>query len=219
MLKHEILNPLNIVSTSLENLEREIPETEHSIKYLKKTRRGIGRLGSIVQSLAEASSLEDALTPGTEEQFDLNELLNEYLDNYQNTHPLQYFRVQLPDQPIPFVGWPYAIEQMLDNLLNNAVDYSDPGKPIDIMVSMNGDDDIDNIQISILNEGAAIPEDIRDTLFESMVTSRKESNPDQPHLGLGLYIVRLVADHHNGTVIYKNREDVEGSTFTVTINL
>lgn len=219
MLKHEILNPLNIVSTSLENLEREIPETEHSIKYLKKTRRGIGRLGSIVQSLAEASSLEDALTPGTEEQFDLNELLNEYLDNYQNTHPLQYFRVQLPDQPIPFVGWPYAIEQMLDNLLNNAVDYSDPGKPIDIMVSMNGDDDIDNIQISILNEGAAIPTEIRDTLFESMVTSRKESNPDQPHLGLGLYIVRLVADHHNGTVIYKNREDVEGSTFTVTINL
>jgi len=216
MLKHEILNPLNIVSTSLENLEREIPETAKSSEYLKKTRRGIGRLGSIVQSLAEASSLEDALTPGTEEQFDLNELLHEYLDNYQNTHPLQYFKIQLPDLPIPFTGWPYAIEQMLDNLLNNAIDYSYAGSPIELTVTNTQDN---TVQISILNEGPAIPAEIRDSLFESMVSSRKESNPEQPHLGLGLYIVRLVADHHNGNVIYMNRENIEGSSFTVTFNL
>lgn len=217
MLKHEILNPLNIVSTSLEHLEQEIPETEKSQKYLRKSRRGIGRLGSMVQSLAEASSLEDALTPGSEEPFDLRELLEEYLDNYQNTHTLHHFQVTLPDNPLPINGWPYAIEQMLDNLLNNAIDYSFPGKPIEVEAQL--DEAQKEVTISISNEGPPIDIEIRDTLFESMVSSRKESNPERPHLGLGLYVVRLVATHHGGQVIAHNREQTEGSRFTVTLPL
>jgi two-component system, OmpR family, sensor histidine kinase ChvG len=216
MLKHEILNPLNIVATSLEHLEREIPRTEKSQKYLRKSRKGIGRLGSMVQSLTEASNFDEALAPGSEEDFDLHELLDEYLDNYQNTHTLQLFQIELPDHAIPIRGWPYAIEQLLDNLLNNAVDYSDPGTPINVRVvhqKRRG------IEISILNEGPPIDEGIRDTLFESMVSSRKESNPERPHLGLGLYIVRLVATHHGGGVSAKNRTDLEGSCFTVTLPL
>ena len=217
MLKHEILNPLNIVSTSLEHLEQEIPETEKSQKYLRKSRRGIGRLGSMVQSLAEASSLEDALAPGSEEPFDLRELLEEYLDNYQNTHTLHHFQVTLPDTPTPLNGWPYAIEQMLDNLLNNAIDYSFPGKPIEVEAQLN--EAQKEITISVSNEGPPIDIEIRDTLFESMVSSRKESNPERPHLGLGLYVVRLVATHHGGQVIAHNREQTEGSRFTVTLPL
>ena len=236
MLKHEILNPLNTVSTSLENLEREIPATENSQKYLKKTRRGIERLGSMVQSLAEASSLEDALTPGSEEPFDLQQLLQEYLENYQNAHPQQQFEVQLPNYPIEIHGWPYAIEQMLDNLLNNALDYSRKETPVGVAVSVNWEGDPRSsssaesnqkkghkphgtVQISILNEGPSIPPEIRDTLFESMVSSRRESNPKRPHLGLGLFVVRLVATHHGGAVVSENREDTEGSRFTVTLPL
>ncbi|MBT3307908.1 MAG: hypothetical protein HN382_00200 [Gammaproteobacteria bacterium] len=215
MLKHEILNPLNIVSTSLEHLEQEIPESEMSQKYLRKSRRGIGRLGSMVQSLAEASSLEEALAPDSEEPFDLRELLDEYLDNYQNTHTLQHFNIELPEESILLAGWPYAIEQMLDNLLNNAVDYSDPGCPIDVTVTLSES----KVTIHICNEGPAIDQEIRDTLFESMVSSRKESNPERPHLGLGLYIVRLVATHHGGKVIAQSREELEGSCFTVVLPL
>ncbi len=215
MLKHEILNPLNIVSTSLEHLEQVIPNSDESSKYLHKSRRGIGRLGSMVQSLAEASSLEDALTPGSEELFDLRELLEEYLDNYQNTHTLQHFNIDLPSDRVSLNGWPYAIEQMLDNLLNNAVDYSDPGRPIDIVIHTTSD----TVQISICNEGPPIDEEIQDTLFESMVSSRKESHSEKPHLGLGLYIVRIVATHHGGKVGASNRQDVEGCCFTVTLPL
>ena len=224
MLKHEILNPLNIVSTSLEHLEQEIPDTETSQKYLHKSRRGISRLGSMVQSLAEASSFEEALVPGSEEAFDLNELLEEYLDNYQNTHTLQLFQIDRPGQPILMDGWPYAIEQLLDNLLNNAVDYCYPGIPIEVRISLSNNPPHKpgskrNVEISILNQGAPIDQEIHDTLFESMVSSRKESNPERPHLGLGLYIVRLVATHHGGKGTARNRIEVEGSCFTVTLPL
>jgi two-component system sensor histidine kinase ChvG len=169
----------------------------------------------MVQSLAEASSLEEALVPDSEEPFDLHELLEEYLENYQNTHTLQQFHIVLPEGKIKLAGWPYAIEQMLDNLLNNAVDYSDPGRPIDVIINRNAQE----LQIQIFNEGPPIDREIRDTLFESMVSSRKESNPERPHLGLGLYIVRLVVTHHRGSVVAHNREDVEGSCFTVTLPL
>ncbi len=213
MLKHEILNPLNIVSTSLEHLEQAIPATEQSHNYLIKSRRGIGRLGSMVQSLAEASSLEDALAPGSEEPFDLQQLLEEYLDNYRNTHLDHAFTVSLPSQPIPLKGWPYAIEQMLDNLLNNAIDYSLPNHPIEIIVKQQ----TDTVQIAILNRGPAIDEEIRDSLFESMVSSRRESDSERPHLGLGLYIVRLVAIHHGGSVTAENERGVDGACFTVRL--
>ena len=66
--------------------------------------------------------------------------------------------------------------------------------------------------------GPLIPEALVGRLFESLFEQR-QGDDDKPHFGLGLYIVRLVAEFHGGTAVAANRDDGSGVTFTVTLPL
>ncbi|CAN0534742.1 unnamed protein product, partial [Scytosiphon promiscuus] len=79
-LRHEINNPLNTMSTSLQNLEQEFPELAEN-KYLDSAKRGVIRIGSIVQNLADAANLEDSLESEEMEPVDINQLLESYVAN------------------------------------------------------------------------------------------------------------------------------------------
>ena len=72
--------------------------------------------------------------------------------------------------------------------------------------------------LSVSNYGPLLPEDIQSTLFDSMVSSR-DKRGDEPHLGLGLYIVRLITEFHQGSVNASNRADGKGVVFTVNLPL
>jgi len=78
--------------------------------------------------------------------------------------------------------------------------------------------DDDHAKISILNEGPTIPEKLRERLFDPMVSFGK-TNAKHSHLGLGLFVVRLISEYHNGSAWAENRNDVEGVTVTVSIPL
>ena len=60
----------------------------------------------------------------------------------------------------------------------------------------------------------ALPEDMNDELFNSMVSIRKQSSDVEPHLGLGLYVARLIAEFHNGKISASNLDD-ERVCFTI----
>ena len=64
------------------------------------------------------------------------------------------------------------------------------------------------------NRGPVLPENMQHNLFDSMVSVREIRN-DEPHLGLGLHIVRLISEFHQGHVSAGNREDNKGVIFTV----
>jgi two-component system sensor histidine kinase ChvG len=69
--------------------------------------------------------------------------------------------------------------------------------------------------IQVLNQGPTLPDKMKNNLFDSMVSMR-EKRGKQPHLGLGLYIVRLIVEYHQGTVKADNIKDDSGVVFTVT---
>jgi signal transduction histidine kinase len=81
---------------------------------------------------------------------------------------------------------------MLDKLVGNAVDFSTPGTSIDVVVERQAG----NIILEVRNQGPSLPEEMTDKLFQSMVSIRDDKGPEDPHLGLGLYIVRLIAEAH-----------------------
>ncbi|MDP6376474.1 MAG: histidine kinase dimerization/phospho-acceptor domain-containing protein, partial [Pseudomonadales bacterium] len=84
-LRHEINNPLNTLSTSLQNLAEENPEVRDS-KYLESAKRGVIRIGSIVQNLADAANLEEALEAEELEVVDIQQLLANYIANCQQAN-------------------------------------------------------------------------------------------------------------------------------------
>jgi two-component system, OmpR family, sensor histidine kinase ChvG len=73
------------------------------------------------------------------------------------------------------------------------------------------------IRLSIANQGPPLPPDMQGRLFDSMVSVRTEQSRDEPHLGLGLYIVRLIAEFHGGEARAENLADARGVRFLVRV--
>lgn len=98
---------------------------------------------------------------------------------------------------------------MLDKLVDNAVDFSGDGETISIDLAA-GDD---LLTMSVTNPGPPLPERMRSQLFDSMVSMR--SGKDSRHLGLGLYVAKLIAEGHGGSISAHNTD--EGVCFSVSI--
>lgn len=213
-LRHEINNPLNALSTSLENLEAE-DTGEARDKYLGAAKRGVIRIGTIVQNLADAASLEEALQTEELEVVDLQELVESYLHNAKSTHQDREFRYLGTVTQVPAEVSDFRMEQLLDKLIDNAVDFSPPGSVIVVKL----DKGHEHLTLSVANQGPTIADDMMENVFDSMVSIR-ESNPDNRlHFGMGLYVVRIIAAHHGGSVSVRNLADLSGVEVKVSLPL
>lgn len=211
-LRHEINNPLNTLSTSLQNLEAE-ESAEARQKYLEAAKRGVNRIGMIVQNLADAASLEDALQAEEIEIIDLYEMIQNYLSNCRSIHTDRVFRYQGVEQTIKTEVSDFRIEQLLDKLVDNAMDFSESGSTITIGINADARD----LTLFVTNQGPTIEDDMVENIFDSMVSVR-ESNPDNRlHFGMGLYVVRIIAEHHGGSVKAANLFDGKGVSIKVTL--
>ncbi len=212
-LAHEFSNPLNVVHSSLDNLQKEVPGINGS-KYMDRAKNGIVRLGAILTNLTEAANLEEAMQGESRERFDLVELVSSYVEGYRLSHPEFRFDLDVRAQPLWVEGSPDHIAQMLDKLADNAVDFGEPYSAIVVRLDrLNG-----TALLSVLNEGPVLPEEMRDRLFDPMISVGKK-HAKHSRLGLGLYVVRLIAEFHHGHVEANNRNDAEGAMVTVTLPL
>jgi dedicated sortase system histidine kinase len=211
-LRHEINNPLNTLSTSLQNLESE-ESAEGRQKYLEAAKRGVNRIGMIVQNLADAASLEDALQAEELEIINLYELVQNYLNNCRTIHKDREFRYKGVSHDITTQVSDFRIEQLLDKLIDNAIDFSESGSTITVGINA----DAHNLTLFVTNQGPTIAEDMVDNIFDSMVSIR-ENNPDNRlHFGMGLYVVRIIAEHHGGSVRASNLFDGKGISIKVML--
>ena len=129
---HEINNPLNTLSTSLQNLAEEYPEVDDS-KYLASAKRGVHTIGSIVQNLADAANLEEALEAEELEAVDLDELLQSYVSNSAQSHKdVRVVYQGCGGTAIAMIA-DYRIEQMLDKLIDNAIDFHRKGTAVRVL--------------------------------------------------------------------------------------
>jgi two-component system, OmpR family, sensor histidine kinase ChvG len=214
-LSHELRTPIAVVRSSLENLEQELEQegfSNDSHIYIERAKEGINRLNTIITRLSEATRLEQALQHAEREAFDLNQLVSSCLEGYHLAYPKQNFQAQLSESPIILKGAPDLIAQMLDKLVSNAVDFSQTHYPIHLQLY----EEDKMAYLKVINRGKALPIDMQERLFESMVSLRTQKSTREPHLGLGLYMVRLIAGHHGGQVKAENNPESPGAIFTVS---
>lgn len=204
-LRHEIHNPLNRLSMALSLLEKEndSPQLEHA-------QHALAQLKQIISSLSEATSIEDSLQSQTPEAFPVGEMLKHYLENTSTLHPewnLQY-RCNL-DKNDMLLGDGFMIEQLMDKLLSNAADFTDSKLPVTVKCYKKEKCAF----ISVLNSGPLLPKGHEKQVFDGMTSIRELNQDQQTHLGLGLYIVKLIAVFHNGGVQAENIHFYKGKPF------
>lgn len=213
-LSHELRTPVTVVRSSIENLGAT-DNPEESQVYIKRAEEGISRLNLILTNMSEATRLEQMLQTSEKETIDLAEVVKGCVEGYRLAYPLSQFTLDIGGYAIFVKGVPEYIAQLLDKLIANAVEFSHPGQPIVVDCRIVRDQAV----IRISNAGPYLPQEMKDRVFESMVSVRPHQKQSQPHLGMGLHIARLITDFHNGQIRADNREDVEGVTITVSIPL
>jgi dedicated sortase system histidine kinase len=206
-LSHELRTPLAIVSSSLENLEHEALN-EASANYAARAKDGADRLRRILTAMSEASRVEELMQHVEPETFDLFAVLQSTTAAYRDVYPARQFVFSTELSAGPMSGSPELIIQMLDKLVDNAVDFSADGDSIRIGLAR----DTNSLILTVANPGPPLPERMRTQLFDSMVSVR---GGDDRHLGLGLYVAKLIAEGHSGKITATNTDD--GVEFSVTM--
>ncbi len=209
-LSHELRTPMTVVQSSLENLEAQMPGKDHT--YLQRAKEGIQRLQTLVTRLSEAARLEQALQSAELEDVDLGKLLQQAVEGYRLAYPGQVFELLPSIATIMKKISPDLFLQMLDKIISNAVDFSTEGEPIKIDLTPEAG----QIKLNISNHGPTLPKDMEGQLFNSMVSVRAKKE-NTPHLGLGLYIARMIAEFHGGYIKASNLENGKGVCFSVIV--
>lgn len=213
-LEHEMRTPLAGISASLKNLAGELENPpQHIAGYLDWALEDVDRLESILAAIRDATNLQEMLARDQKEEFDLGAAIAMWLEHsWQPAFSGTRFTYRCPDDAVLFFGDPARIHQMLDKLVENAVSFHDPESPVTITLSH----DHNRTVIEITNEGPTISEEMQAQIFNSMVSLRREKD-HKPHLGLGLFIVRTIAEQYRGTVSVRCDETNNLTTFIIRL--
>lgn len=208
-LSHELRTPVAVVRSSLDNLKTQALAPEARV-YVERAGEGVERLARLISRLSEATRLERMLESAERERFDLAAVVAGCIEGYRAAYPSRRFDYTPPAGPIEIEGVPDAIAQLLDKLVENANDFAPPAGAIRVSLAAEGR----RARLAVENDGPALPEAQGARLFDSMVSLRTpEPRREGGHLGLGLYIVRLVAEHHGGRVRAMNLPGGGGARF------
>jgi len=211
-LSHELRTPIAVVRSSLENLKisRENPEP-----YIERAEQGLARLGRILERMTEASRLEQSLSASERGRYDLAAVVRGCVEGYRIAYPQGAFELELPARRLEVQGAPDLAAQLLDKLVENAVDFSRDGAPVRVAL-----EEADGAAVlTVSNQGPLLPDRMRTRLFESMISVRDAPGSATPHLGLGLYVARLIAEFHGGSIAASNLASGDGVAVGVRIPL
>ncbi len=213
-MSHELRTPIAVVRSSLENLHAEaLPEGART--YMARAEAGLVRLSKILSRMSEASRMEQALASTQSERFDLRAVVGECVAGYRVVHPQRRFAAELPPYPVWVRGAPDLAAQMLDKLVDNAADFATPGSTVRVVLQFQ----TTTATLAVINQGPALPAALEGRLFEAMVSARKQDGSAEPHLGLGLYVARMIAAFHGGQLVATNLPGGDGVCVSAVLRL
>jgi signal transduction histidine kinase len=219
MAAHELRTPLTVVMGYLSMLSDgslgAVPEAwRKPFDVLNgKTRE----LNSIVADLLEASRIEANAVPRNQDPLDLRTVVQDAAERARGRAHLLDARIAmwLPADPVPIDADERQLGRILDNLINNGLSYTTRQPHLSIRVSSEGD----RALVRVADNGAGIPENERDQVFERF---HRTSDPAFRHVtgtGLGLYIGRQLAEGHGGSLTIESSTPDGGSVFALALPL
>lgn len=214
-LAHELRNPLMPIRLTLTRMRRAGLTTSAIGNQLAMIDRQATNLQRIVDDLLEVSRITSGKIELKRERLDLVSAVNNAIESVRGliTQRKHAVSVTLPLGPAFLLADPLRIDQVLTNLLVNAVKYTDPGGRIWISLECKADE----FEIRIRDEGIGIPEDMLPRIFEMFEQGRRDLARSTGGLGIGLSIVKKLTELHGGTIAAVSGGTGKGSEFTLRL--
>ncbi|MGC9398352.1 MAG: ATP-binding protein [Anaerolineae bacterium] len=215
-ISHELKTPVAIIRGYAETLQRA--RVREDTQLVEELLGGIieetGRLAKLVDDLLDASRLEAGGLSFTEvEAVDLREIVQRVVERYAAQTTSHELKLEFPDDEVfTLDGDPDRLEQVVDNLVSNAIKYSPQGGRIWV----KGHATSAKITLAVQDEGVGIPLDEQERIFERFYRVEGPETRGVSGTGLGLYLVRSIVEAHGGKIWVESRLG-EGATFYVTL--
>ncbi len=207
-LQHELKNTMLGIRSSLDMIERKAAN-QAIHQYIDRARNSIIFMGKLLHNVGETSGLEAALLEEDFEIFDLGEASKTWLDTY--IHATGNTNFELITAPNCYImGNNVRMAQLTEKLAANAVSHCSENTIIKINVSATEEEVI----LSVANQGSPLPFE-RGHIFDLFVSMRENSQKGSDNIGVGLYVVRLISQAHNGYVEAHDLVDEKGAVFSV----
>jgi Osmosensitive K+ channel histidine kinase len=217
---HELRNPLAVLHGCAQTLivqssrGKGVELSPWQVEAIQDIDQATGRLVELTEDLLDVTRLQGGRLELNLEPADLVALTRRVVKRLQQTSDTHHFNIHNEEEFLVANIDARRIEQVLTNILNNAVKYSPNGGPIDIYLSI--DHSPEQALIRVKDTGIGIPARQQARIFERFV--RADNAQDIGGTGLGLYLCRELVDRHSGRIWFESVEN-QGSTFFVTLPL
>ena len=209
---HELRSPLTPLTGFLQMIRRQIDRGESvDASLVGRAEHQVSRLSRLLETLLDVTRLESGRMDLNLETTDLRDVVGRIVELWR-AHPRHIeFGLHLPSHPVMASVDADRVDQVLANVVDNAVKHSADGGRISVHLELQGE----SARIRVCDEGTGIPPHVLPHVFDRFY-SKGNSSSRQSGMGLGLYITRQIVEHHEGTIAI---ESTEGEGTCVTIEL
>ncbi|HEX2688193.1 MAG TPA: ATP-binding protein, partial [Kofleriaceae bacterium] len=213
MLGHELRNPLAPIATALELMELKDQRVLH--KERDVIRRQVDYLSRLIDDLLDVSRITRGKLQLSRQVIEIGAVLAKAIEIASPLleKRMQKLAIDVPREGLPVDADPTRLAQVFQNLLTNAVKYSEPGSQIVLRARSNED----RVVVELTDQGIGISADLMPRLFDLFVQGDRAPDRSQGGLGIGLAIAKNLCELHGGTISAASAGTGRGSTFTVTL--
>ncbi len=212
-LVHEIRNPLASLKSASEILH-DTTDADQRLKLIDILSHDVQRIERLITDYSQMLKDEVALSKEKIRKLDIEPIIKSVVDDFNNIYKLKRginisYKNDGKNKYYIF-GIENRIEQIVANLLDNAISFSANNKDVTVQVSKLSDD---RVLIKVLDEGHGFKEKDTNRIFKRFYSNR----PDKfgQHSGLGLNIVKNLVDLHNASIKASNRKDKKGASMEI----
>ena len=213
LLGHELRNPLAAISGATEVLARREPDPQTLRRYLEIIRRQNRHLSRIVNDLLEIRRMLSGKIVLEARPLDLAECVRSCVDSLQTVDRGQQSRLMVDAETVWIEGDPVRIEQVVNNLVTNAIKFSPLGTEVLVRVQARGEQAL----LEVTDAGSGIARELLPRVFEPFVQGPTVPGRPSSGLGIGLALVKQIVALHGGTVEARSAGLGHGSTFAIRL--
>ncbi|MCC9599450.1 HAMP domain-containing histidine kinase [Stieleria sp. JC731] len=215
---HELKSPIASLKLYLQTMSRHTVDENQQRDFHRIMLDDVERLDALINHLLDAARIDRGNQSKAAEVFRLDELLAQCAEASRMRYRLPEDVVRLECEPTSIRSQSVQVEILFRNLIDNAIKYG--GSPPEVIASIRKSSEkskskSDQVIVTITDNGAGIPYDMRRKIFGRFVRLGSELERKTPGTGLGLYLVRTISKSLGATIRIRGRKEIDGTPGTV----